>query len=140
MQQTLRIGEAADQSGLATSAIRYYESLGLLPEPGRSTSGYREYDAEEVELLRFVARLRTLEFPLTDIQEIVGLRREGKAPCSAVRSTISREADAIESRIEDLKRLKRELKTLQALAEDLPDDWPTACVCNVLEPSTGSNS
>ena len=140
MQHTLRIGEAADQSGLATSAIRYYESLGLLPEPGRSTSGYREYDAEEVELLRFDARLRTLEFPLTDIQEIVGLRREGKAPCSAVRSTISREADAIDSRIEDLKRLRRELKTLEALAEDLPDEWPTACVCNVLEPSAGTNN
>ena len=134
MQRTLRIGEAADKSGLTSTAIRYYESSGILPEPSRSDSGYRAYDTDGVELLRFVARLRTPEFPLSDIQEIVGLRQDGKAPCSAVRSAISREARAIESRLEDLKRLRRELKALEALAADLPDDWPTACVCNVLEP------
>lgn len=139
MQQTLRIGEAAAESGLASSAIRYYESLGILPEPVRNASGYREYEARDVELLRFISRLRTLEFPLTDIQEIVGLHRGGTAPCAAVRSAISREAEAIESRIADLKRLRRELKTLEALAADLPDDWPTVCVCKILEPSPETN-
>ena len=135
MEQTLRIGEASKQSGLAPSAIRYYESLDIVPIPGRTESGYRGYASEDVDLLRFVARLRALGFPLSDVREIVALRRDGKAPCAAVRSTISREAAAIETRIEDLRRLQSELRSLEEEAKDLPDDRPTVCVCDVIESS-----
>ncbi len=138
MEQILRIGEVAERSGLASSAIRYYESLGIVPEPDRTDSGYRRYADDDLDLLRFVARLRRLEFPLSDVREIVALRRDGIAPCAAVRATISREATAVESRIEDLKRLQRELRTLEAQVKDMPDDWPTACVCNVVAPTAGS--
>lgn len=139
MQQVLRIGEAAERSGLASSAIRYYESLGILPEPERTDSGYRGHADDDLDLLRFVARLRRLEFPLPYVREIVALRRDGKAPCAAVRATISREAAAVESRIEDLKKLQRELRSLEAQARDLPDDWPTACVCNVVAPTVAGD-
>ncbi len=135
MQQALKIGEAAKMAGLAPSAIRYYEDSGVLPEPGRTDSGYRGYEEADVDLLRFVARLRALEFPLSDVREIVALRRDGKAPCGKVRATISREAAAIESRITDLQRLKQELVVLEAEAKDLPDTWPTACVCDVVDPA-----
>jgi DNA-binding transcriptional MerR regulator len=138
MQHTLQIGEAADQAGLASSAIRYYESLGILPDPVRTDSGYRGYTSDDVDLLRFVARLRALEFPLSSVREIVGLRREGIAPCPAVRAAIAREATAIERRIEDLRRLRKELRSLEAQAKDLPDDWPEGCVCNVLAPTRQS--
>jgi DNA-binding transcriptional MerR regulator len=83
-----------------------------------------------------VARLRALEFPLSDVREIVALRRDGKAPCDAVRSTISREAAAIEARIEVLRRLQGELTSLEEEAKVLPDNWPTVCVCDVLESSS----
>lgn len=136
MEQTLRIGEAAREVGLATSAIRYYESLDILPTPERTVSGYRGYTDDDLDLLHFVARLRSLEFPLSDVREIVALRRDGKAPCGAVRSTISREAAAIESRIEDLRRLQSELRSLEEAAKDLPDNWPTVCVCNVVADAT----
>ncbi len=135
MQQALKIGEAAKKAGLAPSAIRYYEESGVLPEPRRTDSGYRGYEEGDVDLLRFVARLRALEFPLSDVREIVALRRDGKAPCGKVRATISREAAAIESRIADLQRLKKELEKLEAEARDLPDTWPTACVCDVVDPA-----
>ena len=135
MQQALKIGEAAKKAGLAPSAIRYYESLEILPTPERTDSGYRGYSTDDVELLRFIARLRALEFPLSDVREIVALRREGKAPCAKVRSTISREAEAIGKRIEDLERLRKELRSLEDEARGLPDDWPSVCICNVVEES-----
>ena len=134
MQELLKIGDAAERTGLAPSAIRYYENSGVLPEAERTDSGYREYGDDDVELLRFVARLRALEFPLSDVREIVALRRDGKAPCTAVIETISRETAAIKTRIGDLQRLEKELRALEAAAKDLPDNWPTACVCNVLDP------
>lgn len=132
MSQTLRIGELSSRSGLATSAIRYYESEGILPSPGRNAVGYRGYLEDDVELTQFVARLRSLDFPLSDIREIVALRRADKAPCAKVRAAMAKERRAIAARIRDLQQLEEELNTLEVRARDLPDDWPAACVCTVI--------
>ncbi len=129
----MRIGEAARLSGLEASAIRFYESNGVTPPPCRTTAGYRDYGRDEVDLLRFVRRLRSLGLPLDDIREIVGLRTEGKAPCATVRNSMAREAAAIDRRIEDLQRLRAELGHLQTAAANVTDAWPDTCVCHVIE-------
>ncbi len=131
----MRIGEVAAEIGLEPSAIRYYETNGIVPQPDRTQSGYRDYDGTDVELLSFVRRLRTLELPLDDIREIVALRTSGEAPCSTVREAIAREADNIEKRIEDLTRLQSELSALQSEADRISDDWPTSCICHILQPA-----
>lgn len=133
----MRIGEVARSVGLETSAIRYYEANGIVPEPARTDAGYRAYGEEEVELLRFVRRLRSLDLPLDDVREIVSLRTDGQAPCTQVRQAISRESTLIDERIEDLVRLRDELARLQAAADTIRDDWPTSCVCHVLESGAG---
>lgn len=129
----MRIGEVAAEVGLEPSAIRYYETNDIVPRPQRTQSGYRDYDGTDIELLRFVRRLRSLELPLDDIRQIVALRIEGQAPCSTVREAIAREAHNIERRIEDLMRLQSELSSLQKEADRMYDDWPTSCICHVLE-------
>ncbi len=131
----MRIGEVAQSTGLEASAIRYYESHGIVPEPPRTAAGYRDYGDDDVELLRFVRRLRSLELPLDDVREIVSLRTDRQAPCTQVRDAIAREAAAIDQRIEDLVRLRDDLTRLQAAAAQISDDWPTACVCHILEPA-----
>ncbi len=65
----MRIGEAARLSGLETSAIRFYEADRVVPEPKRTDAGYRDYGVGDVELLRFIRRLRSLEFPLDDARD-----------------------------------------------------------------------
>jgi DNA-binding transcriptional MerR regulator len=132
----MRIGEVARSTGLEASAIRYYESHGIVPEPQRTAAGYREYSEDGIELLRFVRRLRSLELPLDDVQEIISMRTGGQAPCAQVREAIAREAAAIDQRIEDLVRLREELSRLTTAADLVSDDWPTSCVCHVLEPTT----
>lgn len=132
----MHIGELARSVGLETSAIRYYEAHGIVPEPPRTAAGYRDYNDDDVELLRLVRRLRSLELPLDDVREIVSLRTDGQAPCVQVRSAIAREAAAIDQRIDDLHRLRDELTRLQVAADQVRDDWPISCVCHVLEPAT----
>ncbi len=129
----MRIGQAARGSGLEPSAIRFYESAGVLPEARRTSSGYRDYTESDVEMLRLARRLRALELPLRDIQGIVGMSARGEAPCQPVRAAIDREAAAIDARIGDLRRLREELAQLQAASADLVDDWPNACICHVLD-------
>lgn len=132
----MQIGEVARSVGLETSAIRYYEAHGIVPQPERTGAGYRDYGDDDVELLRFVRRLRSLELPLDDVREIVSLRTHSQAPCGQVRDAIAREATAIDQRIKDLRRLHGELTRLQVAADQIRDDWPTSCVCHVLEPAT----
>lgn len=132
----MRISEAALLSGLEASAIRFYETQGIVPVPKRTEARYRDYSVDDVDLLRFVRRLRSLEMPLDDVREIVDLRVDGQAPCATVRSALAREAVAIDQRIEDLSRLRDELTRLQTDADQITDDWPTTCVCHVLEPAT----
>jgi DNA-binding transcriptional MerR regulator len=118
------------------SAIRFYESAGVLPAPTRSEAGYRVYGETEIELMRFVRRLRALELPLDDIREIVRLRVSGEAPCQPVRDAIAREAHAVDDRIEELTRLRTELRSLQKRMHSIVDEWPDSCVCHVIEGAT----
>jgi DNA-binding transcriptional MerR regulator len=130
----MRIGEVAQLTGLEASAIRYYETRGIVPEPSRNAAGYRSYGDTDVDLLRFVLRLRSLELPLDDVREIVRLRTDGQAPCTQVRDAITREAAFIDQRIDDLTKLRAELSRLQTAANEITDDWPTSCVCHVIQP------
>jgi len=67
---TYRIAEVARRSGFSPATLRYYEDIGLLPEPNRSSSGYRQYDEHAVERLAFVARAKQLGCTLEEITEL----------------------------------------------------------------------
>lgn len=132
----MRIGEVAADVGVDTSTIRYYESVGVLPEPERTASGYRVYTTADVERLRFVTLARSLGVGLDDIRQILGLRDQGEAPCGYVRGVLDRQVGAVEERIEQLQALSGELRKLQEAARTLPDtgsDDP--CVCHILQPA-----
>lgn len=131
----MKISDAAAAAAIEPATLRYYESVGVLPEPARSPSGYRRYGEEDVALIKFVRRLRSLELPLDDIRQIVDLRRRGEAPCTAVRSAMRREAAAVDERMAELKRIRTELKALIVAADAIEDEWPNACVCHVVEGS-----
>jgi DNA-binding transcriptional MerR regulator len=133
MVESMKIGQAARRARLEPSAIRFYESAGVLPVPQRTDAGYRSYDEAGVELMRFVRRLRALELPLDDIREIVRLRTSGKAPCRPVRDAIAREAAAVDDRIAELTRLRGELRSMQERMDSIVDRWPESCVCHVIE-------
>jgi len=132
----MRIGELAAQIGIESSAIRYYESAGVLPEPDRTASGYRTYTPADVDRLRFVTLARSLGVGLDDIRQILGLRDQGEVPCGYVRGVLDRQVGAVEERIKQLQALSRELRRLQDAARSLPDtgsDDP--CVCHILQPA-----
>lgn len=129
----MKIGQAARAATLEPSAIRFYESEGILPRPNRTASGYRDYSDDDVDLMQFVRRLRSLELPLDDIKEIVSLRVAGEAPCRPVRDAIAREAKSVDDRIEELVRLRSELQAIQKRTDGTVDEWPESCVCHVIQ-------
>jgi DNA-binding transcriptional MerR regulator len=135
MDSQLRISDLARQVGVATSKVRYYEEIGLLPPADRTDSGYRVYNQDDVERLRFIQRAKALDFSLEEIREILALRDHDEAPCAYVISQIKVKIDEIDRRMAALARLKEDLVQLQTEAVSLPlaKIEAKSCVCHLIE-------
>ena len=113
MNGTLRIGELAKATGSTTKTIRYYELVGLLQEPERTESGYRLYNAKDVERLIFIKKAKSLGFSLTDVGETLVLYDTRQAPCVHVLALLDRKIQEIDRLVNELKELQHELMQLR---------------------------
>jgi len=111
-EPTLTTGEVARQAGVNVETLRYYERRGLLKEPRRRPSGYREYPVEAVQVVRFIKRAQELGFTLKECQELPLLRDDSGGACSDVRAAAMAKLDTVANKIRDLKRIKKALNTL----------------------------
>jgi MerR family copper efflux transcriptional regulator len=129
----VRIGELADRSGVSTKTLRYYESIGLLPEPRRTASGYRDYTAEALDVLGFVRSAQTVGLTLGEIRGVLGYREHNEMPCAHVIDLIRQRAARIDEQITELTRMRTELRRLERRARDLrPEDCEPTAICHVI--------
>jgi Hg(II)-responsive transcriptional regulator len=108
----LSIGEVARQAGVGVETVRFYERQGLLEEPERRASGYRQYDGEAVAVLRFIRRAKELGFTLKEIKGLLALRLDAPARRTEVRQQAQAKVADIEARITDLQRMRDVLQKL----------------------------
>lgn len=114
----LKIGEVARRSEVGIETIRYYERQGLLAEPDRRPSGYRQYDESVVSRLQFIRRAKELGFTLSEIKELLGLWFDVNTKCVHVRQRAERKVNDIEDKIRSLQRMKRSLKKIVSQCEN----------------------
>jgi MerR family mercuric resistance operon transcriptional regulator len=110
--------ELARRTGSNLETVRYYEKVGLLPEPPRSASGYRTYDTTHERRLRFVLRARELGFSLDEIRTLLRLADERDQPCAEARVVAATHLQDVRAKIADLKRMERVLKQVVAQCGD----------------------
>ncbi len=120
----MRIGELAAELGLNPRTIRYYESIGLLPEPERTGGNYRDYGTDDLERLRFIKAAQRLGLTLDEIREVLAFAERGEPPCGFVRERLRREVAAVDARIAELQEMRGELASLEAKAAQLPPPPP----------------
>lgn len=133
MLPAMKIGEVARRVGVATSALRFYEEAGLLPEPERTPSGYREYAPSVIDRLGFIRAGQAVGLTLADLKEVLRIRDQGEAPCRHVVDLIETRIREVDGRIEDLRRLRGDLAGLAATATDVdPALCPPESVCRIL--------
>jgi MerR family copper efflux transcriptional regulator len=108
----LTIGRIAQSAGVAIDTIRFYEREGLLPEPRRRPSGYREYDQATVSRLRFIRRAKDLGFTLDEIRELLALSADRNDGVEGVRERAAARLRAIDERIAELQRVRDGLSEL----------------------------
>jgi len=127
------IGDLATQAGLSAKAIRFYEQAGLLPQPPRTSGGYRDYPLGAVDRLAFIRHAQAAGFTLADIRSVLTIRDSGQAPCQHVSVLIDEHLARVERRIAEITRARDALRDLQrrAAATD-PADCAESEICIIL--------
>lgn len=129
----MKIGEVAQRVGLATSAIRFYEDRGLIPEPERTESGYRDYDPGVVERIRFIRAGQAVGLTLRELSQVLQIRDVGESPCQHVTELLDARIGDVDRRIQELRSLRRDLTALRENASDLdPAECPPESVCRII--------
>ncbi len=113
MRAHMTIGKLATASKVAIDTIRYYEREGLMPEPARTSAGYRMYEQDSLRRLRFIRRAKALGFKLDDIASLLRLTDNDGASAS-VRNLTLQHLDQVNQKIQGLLHMR---DALQSLAE-----------------------
>jgi Cu(I)-responsive transcriptional regulator len=126
------IGQTAKQAGVNAQTLRYYERRGLLPRPHRRGSGYREYSADAVSVVRFIKRAQELGFSLDEVEELVRLRGVKRGERQRVRVIAQRKIGDIDRKIGHLQSMRDALHHLVHACERGGD-----AECQIIEALNG---
>lgn len=110
-RRRLRIGELAAATGVPRSTLRFYERRGILPPPARTPSGYRAYDREAIDQVRFVRKAQAVGLRLADVRDVLRAAAAGRSPCAHVRRRL-------EVRLREVERQLAELRSLRSALQD----------------------
>ncbi len=108
----MNIGQAAEQSGVSAKMIRYYEQIGLISAPHRTGSNYRVYGNDEVHVLRFIKRARTLGFSVEETGALLALWQDKSRASGEVKDIASDHIAGLETKIAELQGMVKTLKHL----------------------------
>ncbi len=117
------IGVVSKKTGVNIETIRYYEKIGVMPKPSRSTGGNRVYNEQQVKRLSFIRRTRELGFSLDEIRELLRLVDENTYTCAEVATLSQKHLDDVKAKIKDLRKIERHMKDMlsQCSREKVPD-------------------
>lgn len=110
----MKIGQASRESGVSQRMIRHYEAIGLVPAAARRDSGYRDYDARDVNTLRFIRRARDLGFPVDEIGKLLALWNDRSRASAEVKALALSRAAELERKARQLDEMRRSLEHLAA--------------------------
>jgi len=123
----LAIGDLSRRTGVKIPTIRYYESIGLLPEPARSAGGQRRYGAAHLRRLAFVRHARDLGFEIDAVRELLAMAADPQRGCGEAHAITRAHLADVEDRIARLEALRLELRSLLACANG------TVADCRIIE-------
>jgi Cd(II)/Pb(II)-responsive transcriptional regulator len=124
----MQIGELAKRSGCQAETVRYYERLGLLPQPERTTSNYRVYSEEHLERLRFIRNCRAIDMTLDDVHRLLYFRDRPDLACLEINELLDTHIERLDDQVRELLRLQEYLRDLRTCC----DSPRTAGDCGIL--------
>jgi DNA-binding transcriptional MerR regulator len=126
----LTIGKLAEETGVTADTLRYYEKMKLLKAQERSKAGYRLYDRETINVIRFIRGAKALNFTLEEIRSLLRLKTSDTATCSEMVTKTEEKIAEAERKIIELKEIK---KVLTHLVKKCPGGDAPIEACPILE-------
>ncbi len=111
---------------MSADTVRYYERIGLLPQPERSATGYRLYTDDAVERLRLIKHAQRFGLRLEEVGELLQIRERGLCPCGHTRTLLERRAADLDEQIAALSALREDIGNLLSEADPADPDWQCA--------------
>ncbi|TAH37809.1 MAG: MerR family transcriptional regulator [Alphaproteobacteria bacterium] len=105
----ITIGELSSQTGCKVETIRFYEKIGLLEAPARTSGNQRRYNTACLQRLHFIRHARDMGFDIDDIRELINLSEQPSQDCAIVDGIAQRYLESVKERIKKLKKLEKEL-------------------------------
>lgn len=102
----MNIGKASRATGVSAKMIRHYESIGLIEPKSRSEAGYRVYNDQDLNVLRFIRRARSLGFSLDSIRQLLGLWQDNNRSSAEVKTLAQEHAKELDQKIEELTEMR----------------------------------
>lgn len=128
MYLMISIGKLAQASNCKVATIRYYEDIGLLPEPYRTAGNQRQYRQQDLQRLRFIRHARELGFDIEAIKELLSLSASTDYGCHSADEIAIKQLQITRSKIARLQSLEKELVGMLDTCEHATDK-----PCQVLE-------
>ena len=133
----MRIGEVADRSGVSTKTIRYYEEIGVMPEPSRTANGYRKYGEQAIARIRFIRDGQASGLSLAEIGAILDMRDRGEQTCGHVLALLESHVAEIDRQIDQLQVTRHRLAKMAHRAAALdPAGCADANRCQTISPES----
>ncbi|QSB04030.1 MerR family transcriptional regulator [Natronoglycomyces albus] len=99
----MTVGQLATTIGVSADTVRFWEREGLLPAPRRSSAGYRLYQEDSIDRLRFIRTCQRLGLTLADIAQLLQVRDTGRCPCESAEGLLARRLAEVEDEIRRLQ-------------------------------------
>lgn len=112
----MRIGEISDKTGVPAKTLRFWEAERLLPEPQRTPSGYRDYEPDVIERIRFIRRAQGAGLRLDQIRQVLDISDTGHPPCQHVEDLVRQRLAEVDARIAELEQARHVLQDVAARA------------------------
>lgn len=134
VKRSLYIRDIAAAAGMTPQAVRYYESLGLLEKPQRTGSGYRVYNRDAIERVRFIKNAQKLGLNLDEIRVIIRMKCSMQPPCDCVRDMLKKKLTRIEKQIAQMDATRKKLlKVLRNSNRAQPLPHEDSLICPLIE-------
>ena len=134
LNMALRVSDVAGRVGLTPATVRYYERLGLLPTPERTPSGYRQYDEDVADRLRFIKGAQRFGLRLHEIRELLDIQDQGRCPCGHTQELLRTRVAEVNEEMRRLGKLRTDLLTMIERADcDEPASMSWPCAVQFIE-------
>ena len=131
----MKISDLAHQSGTTPKTLRFYEQIGVLAAPVRTSGGYRDYDESAITRIQFIKASQSIGLSLAEVRNLLRIRDEGASPCTAAINLLDEHLVEIRRVIRELTSLKKNIVDLRAKAANLDAaDCPPESVCHIINP------